>query len=393
MTPRSALRDLSFSAVIAGFIAVLVGYASSVAIVFQALQAAGAGAGQIGGWLSMLGLAMGMTSIGLSLYYRAPILTAWSTPGAALLVTSLPGYSVNEAVGVFIFASGLILLCGVTGLFSRMMNHVPQAISAAMLAGIMLRFGLDAFVALQSHFALAAGMCLAFLSARRLAPRYAVVAALGVGLAIAGLRGQIAFTGQPVTFATPQFVMPHFTLSSLLGVGMPFFLVTMASQNAPGIATLKAAGYHVPTSPLIAWTGLASLVLAPFGGFSVCVAAITAAICMSREAHPDPARRYLAAASAGVAYLLAGLFGGSIGMIFSALPPALIHTLAGLALLGTIAGSLHRALLEDTHRDAAIVTFLLTASGVGFFGIGSAFWGLAGGIITWGILALPGKTK
>ncbi|WP_413722035.1 benzoate/H(+) symporter BenE family transporter [Sodalis sp. RH24] len=393
MAPRSALRDLSFSAVIAGFIAVLVGYASSAAIVFQALQATGASVEQIGGWLTMLGLGMGITSLGLSLYYRAPILTAWSTPGAALLVTSLPGYSINEAVGVFIFACALILLCGVTGLFARLMQHIPQAISAAMLAGILLRFGLDAFIALQSHFVLAAGMCLAFFLTRRLAPRYAVVAALGVGLAVAGLQGQIAFAGKPLTFAAPHFIMPHFTLSALMGVGMPFFLVTMASQNAPGIATLKAAGYRVPTSPLIAWTGLASLILAPLGGFSICIAAITAAICMSTEAHPDPARRYMAAAAAGAAYLLAGLFGGSIGMVFGALPAALIHTIAGLALLSTIAGSLHRALLEETHRDAAIVTFLLTASGVGFFGIGSAFWGLAGGIITWGILALPGKTK
>lgn len=393
MASRFAASDLSFSAIIAGFIAVLVGYASSAAIVFQALRAAGAGAEQIGGWLSMLGLAMGITSLGLSLYYRAPVLTAWSTPGAALLVTSLPGASINEAVGVFIFASVLILLCGVTGLFARLMNHIPQAISAGMLAGILLRFGLDAFVSLQSHFALAAGMCLAFFLARRLAPRYAIVAALAVGLAIAGHQGQIAFDGKPLTFATPQFVMPHFTVATLLGIGIPFFLVTMASQNAPGIATLKAAGYHVPTSPLIAWTGLASLILAPFGGFSVCIAAITAAICMSPEAHPDPARRYMAAAAAGVAYLLAGLFGGSIGMVFSALPAALIHTIAGLALLGTIAGSLHRALLEDAHREAAIVTFLLTASGVSFFGIGSAFWGLAGGIMTWGILAIPVKIK
>ncbi len=393
MALRLVLKDLSFSALTAGFIAVLVGYTSSAAIVFQALQATGAGVAQIGGWLSMLGLAMGVTSLGLSLYYRAPILTAWSTPGAALLVTSLPGTSINEAIGVFMFASGLILLCGVTGLFARLMNHIPQAISSAMLAGILLRFGLDAFGSLQNHFSLAAGMCLAFFLTRRLAPRYAVVAALCVGLAIAGLAGEMVFAGKRLTFAAPQLVMPRFTLSSLMGVGIPFFIVTMASQNAPGIATLKAAGYRVPTSPLIAWTALTSLILAPFGGFSVCIAAITAAICLSPEAHPDATRRYMAAVAAGVAYLLAGLFGGSIGLLFSALPIALIHTIAGLALLGTIAGSLHRALLEDTHRDAAIVTFLLTASGVTLLGIGSAFWGLVGGIMVWAVLALPKGTR
>ncbi len=393
MASRSALRDLSFSAVIAGFIAVLVGYTSSAAIVFQAAQAAGASLAQIGGWLSTLGLAMGVTSLGLSLYYRTPILTAWSTPGAALLVTSLPGSTVNEAIGVFIFASGLILLCGVTGIFSRLMQHIPQGISAAMLAGILLRFGLDAFVSLQSHFSLAAAMCLAFFIARRLLPRYAILVALCAGLACAALQGDIALAGKHLTLAVPQFVMPHFTWSSLMGVGIPFFIVTMASQNAPGVATLKAAGYVVPTSPLMTWTALVALILAPFGGFSVCIAAITAAICMSPEAHPDPARRYMAAAAAGVFYLLAGVFGGSIGLLFSALPAAFIHTIAGLALLSTIAGSLHRALAAEIHRDAAIVTFLITASGITLLGVGSAFWGLIGGIMVWGILALPRRLR
>jgi len=382
----SRLKDFTFSAVISGFVAVMVGYTSSAAIIFQAAEAAGASVAQIGGWLTMLGLGMGVTSIGLSLWYRTPVVTAWSTPGAALLVTSLPGTSINDAIGVFIFATGLILLCGVTGLFARLMQYIPQALSAAMLGGILLRFGLDAFTSLQSNFPLAGAMCLAYLLARRLLPRYAIVLTLAAGLVVAAWQGDIALQGQTLTFATPEFVMPHFSLAALLGIGIPFFVVTMASQNAPGIATLKAHGYNPPVSSLISWTALVALILAPFGGFTVCIAAITAAICMGEDVHPDPKKRYMAAVAAGGFYLLAGLFGGSIGMLFTALPTPLIHTIAGLALLGTISGSLHRALAEESQRDAAIVTFLITASGLSLLGVGSAFWGLVGGLITHFIL-------
>lgn len=387
MRPPLTLRHLTFPAVVAGFVAVLVGYTSSAAIIFQAAGAAGATLAQTGGWLTMLGLGMGITSLGLSLWYRTPVLTAWSTPGAALLVTSLPGTSLNEAIGVFIFASALILICGVTGLFARLMNYIPQAISAAMLAGILLRFGIDAFAALQVNFALSGTMCLVYLLSRRLLPRYAIVLTLLAGLTVALVQGNV-HVSHAQSLMMPEFIPPHFTLSSLLGVGIPFFVVTMASQNAPGIATLKAHGYALPVSPLIAWTGLTALLLAPFGGFTVCIAAITAAICMGPEVHSDPQRRYWAAAAAGVFYLLAGVFGGAISGLFTALPQALIHTIAGLALLGTIAGSLQRALSDEQQRDAAVIAFLITASGVTLLGIGAAFWGLIGGVIAHLIFSL-----
>ncbi|BCQ34355.1 membrane protein [Erwinia rhapontici] len=380
MRPPLTLSHLTFPAIVAGFVAVLVGYTSSAAIIFQAAAAAGATASQTGGWLTMLGLAMGLTTLGLSLWYRTPVLTAWSTPGAALLVTSLPGTSLNEAVGVFVFASALIFLCGITGLFARLMNAIPQAISAAMLAGILLRFGVDAFAALQVNFALSGTMCLVYLLSRRLLPRYAIILTLLAGLGVAALQGNIHAT-QTQSLVMPEFIMPRFTLETLLGIGVPFFVVTMASQNAPGIATLKAHGYTLPVSPLIAWTGLVALLLAPFGGFTVCIAAITAAICMGPEVHSDPQRRYWAAAAAGVFYLLAGVFGGAISGLFTALPLALIHTIAGLALLGTIAGSLQRALSDEKQRDAAVIAFLITASGLTLLGVGAAFWGLVGGVI------------
>lgn len=393
MRPPFSFRHLSLPAIIAGFVAVLVGYTSSAAIIFQAARAAGASEATTGGWLTMLGLAMGVTSLGLSLWYRTPVLTAWSTPGAALLVTSLPGTPLADAIGIFVFASGLILLCGVTGLFARLMKHIPQAISAAMLAGILLRFGLDAFASLQLNFALTFTMCLIYLLARRFVPRYAILLTLMAGLGVAGAGGDIHFSGQPMAFAMPAFTAPEFTLSSLIGIGIPFFVVTMASQNAPGIATLQAAGYRTPVSSLMGWTGLTSLLLAPFGGFSVCIAAITAAICMGQDVHPDPQRRYWGAACAGLFYLLAGLFGGAIGQIFSALPPALIHTIAGLALLGTIAGSLQRALADETQREAAVIAFLITACGLSLSGIGAAFWGLVGGVIAQLICSLAKREK
>ncbi len=372
--------SLPLPAVLAGFVAVLVGYASSAAITWQAAEAAGASAPQIAGWLTMLGIGMGVSTLALTLWYRAPVLTAWSTPGAALLATSLPGSTLNEAVGIFIFASALILICGATGLFARLMRLIPHTLSAAMLAGILLRFGLDAFTSLQGHFLLCGTMLAGWLLAKIYAPRYAVVAALAAGLVICLATGEFKSEGVPMAgVALPEFTAPHFAFSSLLGIGLPFFLVTMASQNAPGVATLKASGYNLPVSPLMVVTAAIALLLAPFGVFSICIAAITAAICQGSEAHPDPAKRWLSAAAAGFFYLLAGFFGGSISAWLTALPPAFIHTLAGLALLGAIAGSLHQALNHAQERDAAIVTFLVTASGLTLAGIGSAFWGLVAG--------------
>ncbi|WP_163650150.1 benzoate/H(+) symporter BenE family transporter [Modicisalibacter sp. 'Wilcox'] len=391
MFTPSTLRDLSPSALVAGFVAVLVGYTSSAVIIFQAAEAAGAGPAQIGAWLSMLGLGMGVTSLGLSLYYRQPILTAWSTPGAALLATSLPGYSLPEAIGVFLFSAALVLLCGVTGLFARLMQRIPPSIAAAMLAGVLLRFGIDAFAALRVDFPLVGAMCAAYLIGKRWLPRYTILLVLAVGLGVAWAAGDIETQRTALRFAKPTFIMPALSPAALIGVGIPLFVVSMASQNAPGVATLRAAGYTAPVSPLMIWTGLATLVLAPFGGFSVCLAAITAAICMGPEAHPDPARRYTAAAAAGGFYLLAGVFGGSIGTLFDALPQPLIATVAGLALLSTIGNSLHQALDDASEREAAVVTFLITASHITLLGVGAAFWGLIGGLTVLALRRRPAR--
>lgn len=381
------VSSLPFTTLLAGFVAVLVGYASSAAIIWQAAAAAGATPAQIAGWMTALGLGMGVSTIALSLWYRMPVLTAWSTPGAALLATSLEGLSLGEAVGVFIFANALIVLCGVTGLFARLMKVIPHTLAAAMLAGILLRFGLQAFSNVQGHVVLCGSMLLAWLICKALAPRYAIVATLVIGALVAGLNGDVATDKLTFAMVMPEFTRPVFNPTALISIGVPFFLATMASQNAPGFATMQASGYGIAVSPLIIFTGGLALVLSPFGVYSICIAAITAAICQSPDAHPDAQQRWKASVAAGLFYLLAGIFGGSITSLLAALPLSWIQTLAGLALLGTIGGSLFQALTHEKERDAAVVTFLVTASGLTLLGVGSAFWGLVAGGICYAALS------
>lgn len=379
---KSLAAWFSLSHVLAGFVAVLVGYTSSAAIIFQAAAAAGATPQETASWFWALGVGMGLTCIGLSLRFRSPILTAWSTPGAALLVTSLDGVPMAEAIGAFLFASVLLALAGFSGAFERIMRHVPKSLAAAMLAGVLLRFGIEVFAALPANAALIVPMLLCFFVARRLLPRYAVPLTLLLGLVIAAGQGAIHLDRIEVDWARPVFTAPVFSLPALIGVGLPLFIVTMASQNVPGLAVLRVNGYSTPASPLIGWTGLTGVVLAPFGGFSFNLAAITAAICMSPDADADPARRYRAAVWAGLFYLVSGLFAATVASLFAAFPHALVMAIAGLALLGTIGSSLAAALVDEGERDAALVTFLVTASGIALFGVGSAFWGLLFGLAT-----------
>jgi len=364
----------------AGFIAVLVGYTSSVAIVFQAAYAAGATPEQLNSWMWALGIGMAVSCIGLSLRYRSPVLTAWSTPGAALLATSLQGLSMNQAVGVFLFSSLLIVLSGITGWFQKLMQHMPRHLAGAMLAGILLRFGMDLFAAMHTQLALVLLMFVAFLAGRLWLPRYTVPLALAAGIAGAAAMGLLHLEKLVWSPALPVFTMPEFSPSALIGVGIPLFIVTMTSQNIPGLAVLRANGYQTPASPLINWTGALGVVLAPFGGFAFNLAAITAAICMSRDADADPAQRYKASVWAGLFYLLTGIFGATVVALFAAFPAELIAAIAGLALIGTIANSLHAALDDEHGRESALVTFLCTASGLSISGIGSAFWGLLFGM-------------
>ncbi len=377
---RSFFSDLSLPAVVAGFVAVLVGFTSSVVIVFAAAQALGATPAQTSSWMWALGLGMALTSIGLSLATRQPVLTAWSTPGAAL-IAGTSGVPMAEAVGAFVACGALIVVAGVTRAFERVMDRIPQAIAAALLAGVLARFGLDAAGAVTTAPGLVIAMALAFLAGRRWWPRYAVPGVLVVGVWIAAAQGRMQWGRVVLEAAWPVWTTPVFSVGALVGLALPLFVVTMASQNLPGVAAQRAAGYTAPVSPAITATGAATLLLAPFGGFAFNLAAITAAICMGREAHEDPAKRYTAAVMAGLFYLVIGLAGGAVVGALQAFPRQLVLAVAGLALLGTIAGGLASALRDDQHRDAAILTFLVTLSGVSMAGIGSAFWGVVAGAV------------
>ena len=383
------LRDQSLSAVAAGFVTVLVGFASSAAIVFQAAQALGATPAQTASWMWALGIGMGLTCISLSLRWKMPVVTAWSTPGAAVLVTSAAGVPMDEAVAGFLVSAALIAVAGFSGLFERMLGRIPLSLASAMLAGVLLRFGIDAFTSIQAQPVLVLSMLATWLLTRRVWPRYAIIATLLAGIAVAAATSQLQLAGLRLELAQPVWTTPRPSLASVLGVALPLFVVTMASQNVPGVAVIRASGYAVPVSPAIGWTGATNLVLAPFGGFALNLAAITAAICMGPEAHPDPARRYVAAVWAGIFYLLVGVFGATVAGLFTAFPSELVLAIAGIALFGTLGNSLATALHAVDEREAALVTFLVTASGLSLLGIGAAFWGLVAGVIVRLVLHRP----
>jgi benzoate membrane transport protein len=380
------LKDLSASAIIAGFVTVLVGFTSSAVIVFQAAQTLNATPAQVGSWMFALGIGMGLTCILLSWRYRVPVVTAWSTPGAAMLITAAAGVSMEEAIGAFLISGILIAVCGFSGWFERVINRIPLSIASGMLSGVLLRFGLDVFTAMKTQFVMTFAMFCLYLIARRLIPRYAVISALALGLLIAAVQGLLHFETVGLQWAQPVFTSPQFSVKALVGVALPLFAVTMASQNVPGVAVIRASGYSVPISPLIGWTGAATIALAPFGAFALNLAAITAAICMGREAHEDPNKRYVAAIAAGGFYLIIGVLGGTVGAVFAALPKELVLAIAGLALFGTIGNGLAVAMSAEKDREPALITFLVTASGVALLGIGSAFWGLVAGTLALGVL-------
>ncbi|WP_339627885.1 benzoate/H(+) symporter BenE family transporter [uncultured Pseudomonas sp.] len=384
--PYRLFKDSSASTVVAGFIAMLTGYTSSLVLMFQAGQAAGLSNGQISSWIWALSIGMAVTCIGLSLRYRAPVMIAWSTPGAALLITSLPNVPYSEAIGAYILASGLIVLIGLTGSFDRLMRRIPGSIAAALLAGVLFKIGLEICVAAEQQPLLVVAMLLAYLLGKRLLPRYAVLAALLVGCLLAGLFGLLNFSQFELQLATPEWTTPSFSLAAAISIGIPLFIVAMASQNLPGMTVLRANGYDVPASKLLTSTGLASILLAPFGSHGIHMAAISAAICAGPEAHEDPRKRYTAAVWCGVFYGIAGIFGATLAALFAALPKALILSIAALALFASIIGGLTQAMSEPKEREAALITFLVTASGMSLFSVGSAFWGIVAGLLTLAIL-------
>jgi benzoate membrane transport protein len=351
-------------------------------IVFQAATNAGANPAEISSWIFALGLSIALTSIGFSLYYRMPILTGWSTPGAALLATSLSGISMPEAIGAFIFAAALTIISGITGIFQKVMEHIPRALTSAMLAGILLNFGINVFTAMQHQAPMVGTMLLTYLLGKRFFPRYVIILVLMMGIAMASAQGLFRMDQCHIAFSTPIFQMPIFSLPALMSIGIPLFVVTMTSQNIPGIAVLNNSGYKPSISPIIGLTGLANLIFAPFGCYSISLAAITAAICTGKEADQNPRQRFKATIFAGICWTIIATFGATVVAIFFAFPNELILSIAGLALFSTIGSSINVALGTEEHREAAIITILVSASGLSLFGIGAAFWGLIAGIFS-----------
>jgi len=381
MRAMQFFKDLSLSAFVAGFVAVLVGFTSSVAIVFQAAQSFGATPAQITSWIWALGLGMGLCSLVPSLLLRKPVMVAWSTPGAAVLATAgaAGSFSMGEAVGAFMVCSLLVILVGATRGLERVADRIPMEIASALLAGVLARFGIQAFAAAQTALPLVLLMVGAYLVARRMAGRYAVVFTLMVGILWVLMTGQMAWSMEPVRLAMPVFVAPQWSVSAIVSLAIPLFVVTMASQNLPGMAVIRASGYELPVSRLITMTGWASLVLAPFGAFALNFSAITAAICMGPEAHEDRSKRYTAAASCGAIYIVIGLFGALVTGLLTSFPKELVVAIAGIALLSTIGNGLASALRDERHREPALITFLVTLSGITLMDIGSAFWGVVAG--------------
>ncbi|MDU0354464.1 benzoate/H(+) symporter BenE family transporter [Paraglaciecola aquimarina] len=382
MKNQSFLSDLSLSAVSAGFISVLVGYASTLVIVLQAASASGASTDMLESWVWALGVGMGIGCIGLSLYYKRPIIVAWSTHGAALLITSLTGNSIEQAIGIFVFVGALTLLTGVSGWFDTITKRIPLPLASAMLAGILIQFGFNIFGSMQTEPLMVGIMFITYLVAKRLLPRYSVVAVLIAGFISAYWLDLIKLEHVSWSLATPVWVWPEFDISLLIGVGLPLFIVTITSQTLPGIAILRSTSKEkLPVSSLISWCGGLNILFAPFGAFALGYAAITAALCASEESHPDPQKRYIAGVFCGVFNIVAGVCGSAVVGLFAAFHGAMVAALAGLALLGTISGSLVSAFQAPDYRESALITFLVTASGVSFFNIASAFWGIVIGLI------------
>jgi benzoate membrane transport protein len=386
-------KDLSLSAFTAGFVAVLVGFTSSVAIVFQAALALGATPDMVASWMWALGIGMGLCTLLPSLWLKKPVMVAWSTPGAAVLATAATagGFTMADGVGAFMLCALLITVAGATGWFERVMNKIPLSLASALLAGVLARFGLQGFAAAQTAVPLVGLMLVTYLLGKRMAPRYAVPLTLLVAIVFVAIRADFAPANIHLGFTMPVLVAPAFSLAAFISMSLPLFVVTMASQNLPGVAAIQAAGFAdrraqggdagIPVSKVITLTGLMTLVLAPFGAFALNLSAITAAICMGPEAHAQPERRYTAAASCGAIYLVIGLFGAAITGVLTAFPKELVAAIAGLALLGTIGGAMHTAVQDERNREAALITFLVTLSGVVIAGVGSAFWGVVAGVL------------
>lgn len=369
-------KDWSISAVTAGFVAVLVSYSGPLAIFFQAAQSAEISSAMMTSWVWAISMGAAVSGILLSLWLKVPVVTAWSAPGTALLVTLFPDLTLGEVVGAYLVAAAAIFVIGVTGSFDRIIRLIPPGIASAMMAGILFQFGVGVFVSLESVPALAIGMLLAYLVFKRLTSSYCLVLLLVVGVILAVMLEGASVEGVTLQLADPQFIHPEWSWDATLGLAIPLVLVSLTGQFLPGMAIMRSSNYNTPARPVVTLTSLTSFGTAFFGGITTVIAAITAAICTSKEAHEDPDKRYVAGVANGICYLIGGTFAGTIVALFTSLPSEFVAVLAGLALIGAITSNISAFAAEKTHLEASVITFIATASGMSFLGLGAAFWGV-----------------
>lgn len=397
MTPvmqniRDLPRAVSLSAILSGLLVVIVGYASSLVLVFQAATNAHVDSPHLSSWVLAITLGSGFCCIIMSLWFRQPVIAAWSTPGIVLLSNTLVNYPFSEAIGAYLIAAVAIILLGFSGMFGRVMRLIPQPIVMGMLAGVLINFGFELFQSFPQSPVMVFAMLLIFFVMKRMGFRAPTIGALVVGLIIAALRQEIHLDGLQLTLAAPVWTAPTFSIGALLSLALPLFTLALTGQNAPGQAVLRNAGYEVPINNALTVTGLGSLLSAPFGGHGITLAAITAAMVTSPEAHHDPDKRYAAGVATGVWYILTGVFGATLITLFGGLPVPLIHAISGLALTGAIASSLSASMAEPTSREGALVAFMCTAANFSLFNVGAPFWGLVFGVLTHLILTYAKPT-
>ncbi|MEN8274372.1 benzoate/H(+) symporter BenE [Acinetobacter seifertii] len=383
---KTLKNDWSISATVAGFLAVLISYSGPLIIFFQAAQRAHVSTDMMVSWIWGISIGAAVSGIYLSIKYKTPVITAWSAPGTALLVTLFPNVSLNEAVAAYITSAIVIFLIGVTGYFDKLLKWIPQDVAAGMMAGILFQFGIGLFTASDSMPFIVFSMLIVFLIAKRLMPRYTMIWVLAAGVLLSLILGKMNPVDVSFSLAIPQWISPEWTWNSTLNLAVPLILVSLTGQFLPGMAIMKLGGYDTPAKPIITVTSIASLAVACVGGITIVLASITAALCMGKDAHELKEKRYIAGIANGIFYILGGLFAGSIVMLFSLLPKELVAALAGLALLGAIATNISVAMKNDSQRDAALITFLATASGMHFLGLSSVFWGICIGVIAHFIL-------
>ena len=373
---QKLLQDFSIPAVFAGFITFLIGISVSAVLVIQAAQLLGANPEQITSWFWALGLGIGLSGLILSWKFKYPVATSWSTAALALIIATASGYSLYEAIGAFLVSGLLTATLGFLGIFEKIISYIPQSLTSAMLAGVLLKFGIALFASMQNDWAFILSLLAVYIVTKRLWARYCIVITVIAGIIICPFFMEFHVPTLQWGLVKPVWMTPEFTWSAILGLALPLFVINMASQYLPGIAMIKSYGYKPHVNQLIGWTGTAQTLLAPFGCYTVNIAAISAAVSLDDQVHPDPAKRYIAGMSCGFFYILMGLFAATLTSLLMSFPHLFIVALAGIALFGTISHNIAIAFHEVKDREAALLTFLFSASGVQFFGIGSAFWGL-----------------